>query len=63
MAHGSAAPCGTLAELEAARKLIPARTSLLPIEGAGHDLYRRGGRVAVEAIVAAFVTFIGKDER
>ncbi len=61
--HGSADPFGTLAELEAARRLIPARTSLLPIAGAGHDLYRRGGRLAVEASVAAFLTFIGKEAR
>jgi predicted alpha/beta-hydrolase family hydrolase len=58
--HGAADPFGTLVELEAALKLIPARTSLLPIEGAGHDLYRRGGRVAVEAIVAAFLAFVSR---
>ena len=58
--HGSADPFGTLVELEAALKLIPARTSLLPIEGAGHDLYRRGGRVTVEAIVAAFLAFVSR---
>lgn len=58
--HGSADPFGTLVELEAARKLIPARTSLLPIEGAGHDLYRRGGRNTVEAIVAAFLAFVSR---
>lgn len=58
--HGSADPFGTLVELEAALKLIPARTSLLPIEGAGHDLYRHGGRVTVEAIVATFLTFVSR---
>lgn len=58
--HGSADPFGSLAELESARKLIPARTSLLPIEGAGHDLYRRGGRVTIEAIVAAFLEFVSR---
>ncbi len=58
--HGSADPFGTLTELEAALKLIPARTSLLPVEGAGHDLYRRGGRVTVEAIVAAFLGFVSR---
>lgn len=61
--HGSADPFGSLDELESARKLIPALTSLLPVEGAGHDLYRRGGRVTVEAIVAAFLAFVAKDER
>lgn len=57
--HGAADPFGTLAELEAALTLIPARTSLLHIAGAGHDLSRRGGRVTVEAIVAAFLPFVG----
>ena len=61
--HGAADPFGTPDELESARKLIPARTSLLPVEGAGHDLYRRGGRVTVEAIVAAFLHFLEEDER
>ncbi len=56
--HGSAGPFGSLDELEKARARIPARTSVLPVEGAGHDLYRRGGRVTVEAIVAAFLAFV-----
>jgi predicted alpha/beta-hydrolase family hydrolase len=44
LAHGSADPFGTVDELEAARRLIPARTALVVIEGAGHGL-GRGGRV------------------
>jgi uncharacterized protein len=35
---GSRDPFGSLAEMESALKLIPARVSLYPIEGAGHDL-------------------------
>ena len=61
--HGTADPFGALDEMESARTLIPARTSLLPIEGAGHDLHRGGGRGAVEAIVAAFLRFAGTAER
>ena len=56
--HGSADPFGSLDELEAARARIPARTSVLPVEGAGHSLSRRGGPVTVEAIVAAFLAFV-----
>jgi predicted alpha/beta-hydrolase family hydrolase len=56
--QGSADPFGSLDELEAARTRIPARTSVLPVEGAGHDLSRRGGPVTVEAIVAAFLAFV-----
>ena len=36
--HGSRDPFGSLEEMEAALKLIPAVTFLLPVEGAGHDL-------------------------
>jgi predicted alpha/beta-hydrolase family hydrolase len=36
--HGTRDPFGLPAELEAALKLIPARTTLVLIEGAGHDL-------------------------
>ena len=35
----------TIAEIESARKLIPARTALLQVEGAGHDLgFKRKSR-------------------
>jgi len=36
--HGSVDPFGSLSELEAARRLIPVRTSLVAIDGAGHGL-------------------------
>lgn len=35
---GTRDPFGTIEEIEAARKLIPAKAFLLPVEGAGHDL-------------------------
>jgi predicted alpha/beta-hydrolase family hydrolase len=38
--HGSADPFGTLDEVRAAVALIPSRTGLLAIPGAGHDLKR-----------------------
>src|ERR1700691_5717174 len=40
--HGTKDPFGTIDELEAARKLIPAKTALLRVEGAGHDLGFKG---------------------
>jgi predicted alpha/beta-hydrolase family hydrolase len=36
--HGSRDQFGTLEEMAAALKLIPARTQLLPVSGAGHEL-------------------------
>jgi predicted alpha/beta-hydrolase family hydrolase len=40
--HGTRDPFGTIEEIEAARKLIPAPTHLFPVEGAGHDLGFKG---------------------
>jgi uncharacterized protein len=40
--HGSEDPFGSLRELRAALKLIPAPTEVLPIEGAAHDLKGAG---------------------
>jgi uncharacterized protein len=36
--HGTRDPFGSIDEIESARKLISAKTLLLPVEGAGHDL-------------------------
>lgn len=61
-AHGSRDPFGTLEELEAARRLIPARTALLAVQGAAHDLFRapkRAGGDAIAGIVAAFFELVG----
>jgi uncharacterized protein len=38
--HGTSDPFATLEELRCAMALIPARTELLAVEGAGHDLKR-----------------------
>ncbi len=40
--HGARDPFGSLAETESALKLIPAKTMLLPVAGAGHDLGFKG---------------------
>src|SRR5271169_5250035 len=40
--HGTRDPFGMIAELEQALKMIPAKTKLLVVEGAGHDLGFKG---------------------
>jgi len=47
--QGARDPFGSIAEIEQALKLIPAKTKLLPVEGAGHDLGFKGkaGREAL----------------
>jgi predicted alpha/beta-hydrolase family hydrolase len=39
---GTRDPFGSIAELQQALKMVPARTRLVPIEGAGHDLGFKG---------------------
>jgi predicted alpha/beta-hydrolase family hydrolase len=39
---GTRDPFGTIEEIEGARKLIPSKTELLVVEGAGHDLGFKG---------------------
>jgi uncharacterized protein len=51
--HGTVDPFGSIPELQSSLTLIPARTKLLPIERAGHDLKR--GAIDLGAIVAAFI--------
>lgn len=52
--HGSRDPFGSLPELESATRLIPARTTLVAVEGAGHDLGRGGAATPLAALVDAF---------
>lgn len=40
--HGTRDPFGSIEQMESALKLIPAKTELLPVEGAGHDLGFKG---------------------
>jgi len=47
--HGTADPFGSLPELRQAIASIPARTELLAVEGAGHDL-KRAGEMAPELL-------------
>jgi predicted alpha/beta-hydrolase family hydrolase len=48
--HGSRDPFGTIEELQAALGLIPAKTDLMTVPGAGHDLKKAGAMA--EAILA-----------
>jgi uncharacterized protein len=52
-AQGTRDPFGSIAEMEQALKLIPAKTKIFPIEGAGHDLGFKGkaGRDGLPATV------------
>ena len=59
-AHGTRDPFGTLDEIEAARRLIPTRTALVSIQGAGHDLFRAPKRTdTITTIVTAFLDLTG----
>lgn len=61
--QGTRDPFGTIAEIEQALKLIPAKTKLLTIDGAGHDLGIKGkaGREKLsENVLSEFQAFFGK---
>jgi uncharacterized protein len=59
--QGTRDPFGSIAELERALKMIPGKTMLMAIEGAGHDLGFKGKarkQDLPQEIVSAFRTFI-----
>jgi predicted alpha/beta-hydrolase family hydrolase len=56
--HGSRDGFGTIAELEEARQLIPARTELLTVPSAGHELLTRQNRQELPQLcVERFLAF------
>src|SRR5262249_21083766 len=58
--HGSRDPFGSLEEMRSALALIPARTELMAIEPAGHELSRGSGALDLaREIAAAFLKFVG----
>jgi uncharacterized protein len=60
--HGSHDPFGSIAEIEQALKMIPARTKLLAVEGAGHDLGFKGKAQRTELpkqVFSEFTAFFG----
>lgn len=55
---------GSIEELQSALKLIPAKTQLFPVEGAGHDLGFKGKSAKQDlpaVVVVRFLAFIGKE--
>jgi uncharacterized protein len=57
--HGARDGFGTIDEMAKALNLIPARTELLPVESAGHDLLTvRNREVLPKEIAAAFTRFV-----
>jgi predicted alpha/beta-hydrolase family hydrolase len=61
--HGTHDPFGTIDEMQSALRMIPAKTKLFPVEGAGHDLGFKGKERAEElpgVVVAGFREFLGK---
>jgi uncharacterized protein len=60
--HGTRDPFGSIAEIEQAMKMIPAKTKLLAIDGAGHDLGFKGKSKEKELpakILSEFANFFG----
>ncbi|HEV8474867.1 MAG TPA: alpha/beta fold hydrolase [Methylomirabilota bacterium] len=59
--HGTRDPFGTVAELEAARATIAARTILVVVDGTGHDLgaRRSGAPPFADDAAAALLTLFG----
>jgi predicted alpha/beta-hydrolase family hydrolase len=56
--HGTRDGFGSIAEMEAAIKLIPAQTELLTIPGAGHELITNRNRGDLpQRVVEAFLSF------
>jgi hypothetical protein len=58
--HGTRDGFGSIEELGAALQLIPARTELLPINAAGHELMTKKNREEVpKVVVTTFRSFVG----
>ncbi len=61
--QGTRDPFSSIAEIEQALKLVPAKTELMPVEGAGHDLGFKGkaGRDDLSAkVLAEFQKFFAR---
>jgi predicted alpha/beta-hydrolase family hydrolase len=59
--EGTRDPFGSPEEMEAALNLIPAKTQLLRVEGAGHDLGfkgKMGGEELAKTVLYAFLAFV-----
>ena len=57
--HGVRDEFGSIAEMEAAMKLIPTRTELLPVPSAGHELITNRNRSELpQRVLQAFLSFV-----
>jgi len=59
--HGARDGFGSIANMDAALKLIPARTKLLPIMGAGHELMTKRNRDEVSQLVLEAFSLFAND--
>jgi hypothetical protein len=61
--HGTRDGFGSIDEMKVALKLIPARTQLLPVESAGHEIVNARNRSALPRMVASsFIAFLEMHE-
>jgi uncharacterized protein len=61
--HGTRDPFGSVEEMESALKMIPAKTELFRVDGAGHDLGFKAKSMPQElvgGVVRAFADFFGE---
>jgi len=57
--HGTRDGFGTMSEMESALRLIPTRTELVPIAGAGHELISKGNRAdLIQQVTSRFFEFV-----
>jgi uncharacterized protein len=64
--HGTRDPFGSIAEIEQAIKMVPAKTKLLAIDGGGHDLGFKGRAKEKELsarVFSEFTSFFGLSAR
>ena len=60
--HGTRDPFGSIEEMESALTMIPAKTELLKVDGAGHDLGFKAKSMPEELVgevIQVFVGFLG----
>jgi predicted alpha/beta-hydrolase family hydrolase len=54
---GTRDPFGSIEELQQAMKMIPAKTKLMPVEGAGHDLGFKGKTRNEDLLATVLIEF------
>jgi predicted alpha/beta-hydrolase family hydrolase len=57
--HGTRDPFGSVEEMEMALKMIPAKTQVLVVDGAGHDLGFKGKSMRDGLVGEVVATFAG----